>query len=267
MSHRYQINYELKENTVPVDMLFLHGNLASRRWWYPVSSILTEKNRSSSPQGSMALCDIRGYGGSSGLPQGYQMTADDLVMDFITFIETHKLKNVLLVAHSAGTPLAALMLARRPELFLGGILIGSPRPQGVSFEDDLFAKYEFMASNRELTRWAIGSSIHKNDYSAQFFNEVLVEDAWQGLQKGGSQIARAVRDLDISAEVASIQKPVLILHGLHDHLIPESHAADLHRAIPNSTLTYLPDNGHCLNVEDPMRLADEIDAFVCNFLK
>jgi 3-oxoadipate enol-lactonase len=262
LKNRYQVNYEMKEDTVPVDMLFLHGNLASRRWWYPVASILTEKYRSSAPRGKMALCDIPGYGGSAALPPGYQMTADDLVQGFTEFVENHKLKNVLLVAHSAGTPLASLMLARRPELFFGGILIGSPRPQGISFSDDLYSKYELMAENRDLTRLAIGSTIHKNDYSGQFFNEVLVEDAWRGLQKGGSQIAKAVRDLNISAEIVSISSPVMILHGVHDSVIPESHAADLHRLISTSTLTYLPDNGHCLNIEDPRLLAEKVEQFI-----
>jgi pimeloyl-ACP methyl ester carboxylesterase len=53
---------------------------------------------------------------------------------------------------------------------------------------------------------------------------------------------RSARDL--SAALAQIHAPTLVIHGAHDPLLPPAHGALLARAIPGASLLEVPDMGH-----------------------
>jgi pimeloyl-ACP methyl ester carboxylesterase len=48
-----------------------------------------------------------------------------------------------------------------------------------------------------------------------------------------------------------IKAPTLILHGAEDQLIPAQEARDMHAALPNARLQFIPRAGHLLNMEQP----------------
>ena len=116
----YKVSYEVHENSAPQNLLFLHGNIASNRWWYPALAELNKTFAASARPlaGRMVLAELRGCGQSPALPADYVMKCDDLVSDFISLTEGLELQDVTIVGHSTGGLVACLMLARRPDLFV-----------------------------------------------------------------------------------------------------------------------------------------------------
>jgi pimeloyl-ACP methyl ester carboxylesterase len=68
---------------------------------------------------------------------------------------------------------------------------------------------------------------------------------------------------DSRPALARIDRPVLIVHGADDQLIPVQEAQEMHAALPDSHLTILPDAGHLLNLEQP----ELFNAAVRDFLR
>jgi pimeloyl-ACP methyl ester carboxylesterase len=69
-----------------------------------------------------------------------------------------------------------------------------------------------------------------------------------------------LRDRPDSTEMAAtIDLPVLIIHGAEDQIIPVSVAKDLHKRIPGSSLEILADAGHLLNMEQPELFNDALE--------
>jgi 3-oxoadipate enol-lactonase len=59
-----------------------------------------------------------------------------------------------------------------------------------------------------------------------------------------------------------IDRPVLIVHGAGDQLVPVQEAQEMHAALPNSHLAILPDAGHLLNLEQPELFNDAVRNFL-----
>ena len=72
----------------------------------------------------------------------------------------------------------------------------------------------------------------------------------------------ALRDADLTADVARIRAPALIIAGEMDESTPPALSEALHAAIPGSALTVLRGATHLSNVERP----DEFSAAVAQFL-
>ncbi len=257
-----QVSYEIRNNSFMGDVLFIHGNIASNRWWYPTVEALTTKSKEVSAHlpGRLVLAELRGCGESAAIPQGTKLTVDDLVNDFLALAEGLNLKNVTLVGHSTGGLVSLLMMSQRPDLFRGAVLIDPVGPKGITFPDDILEKYAQMATDRDFTAMIIGATIHGNDSQSAFFKDVIVEDTMKALKNCGTQVLLALRDKDVADRI-KVAHPVLIFHGQHDWVLEEHHATELHKILPNSEFVKLADHGHCLNMENPGKLADYLVSF------
>ena len=72
----------------------------------------------------------------------------------------------------------------------------------------------------------------------------------------------AICHFDFRGHLASIEKPVLILHGEEDRLTPIRAAEQLASGLPNATLVRLKDVGHSPQVE----AIDRFNAALSDFL-
>jgi 3-oxoadipate enol-lactonase len=75
-------------------------------------------------------------------------------------------------------------------------------------------------------------------------------------------VCQALRDADLTADVARIRAPALIVAGELDESTPLALSEALHAAIPGSELTVLPGAAHLSSVEEP----DAFTALVERFL-
>ncbi len=65
------------------------------------------------------------------------------------------------------------------------------------------------------------------------------------------------RDLDLTADLARISQPAMVLHGRHDRARDPGHGRDLAAALPNARFRLL-DTGHTPIQEDPAAVADAV---------
>ncbi|HZA65832.1 MAG TPA: alpha/beta fold hydrolase [Geminicoccaceae bacterium] len=91
-------------------------------------------------------------------------------------------------------------------------------------------------------------------HRARFARMVLVGSAI-AFADAGRATFRALAALDLSAELARIANPTLIVVGAEDQATPPALGRALANRLANATLVELPGLGHCPHIQDP-------DAFV-----
>jgi 3-oxoadipate enol-lactonase len=69
---------------------------------------------------------------------------------------------------------------------------------------------------------------------------------------------------DSTALLPHISKPVLVIHGSGDALIPPSEAEAMYNALPKARLALVPKAGHMLNLEQPAAFNAEVSTFIAS---
>ena len=251
ISPEISIHYEIVEKVLPHDCLFIHGNLASNRWWYPTATLLKQQAQLSPQPGSMIMVEFRGCGKSSPPRNEADVNMHFFADDFIKLIQKLNLKKLDIVGHSTGGNIACLMLAKYPELFRKALLLDPVGPRGVMFQDPMIETFEKMKKDKRLVTLVLGSTIYHNKADSAFFKEMIVEDAFTGVKQVGHLVIKALNRFNIEEDVRKITTPTLILHGSMDLVLDIKESILLHQLIKNSQFIEIPHQGHCLNVENP----------------
>lgn len=245
----FQMNYEIREGLGPQNVLFIHGNLASNRWWHPAEKFW--KQDVAPGAGVFIYAEFRGAGQSSAPQSPGEVDMFTFARDYISLVRSLNKGPFHLVGHSTGGLIAALMLALEPSLFQKAVLLDPVGARGVQFQPAMIAAFEQMKSDRNLTASVIGATIRGNDPESRFFREIIVEDAFRAVQSVGHLVLKALDGLDVRKEVAKIPHPVLVLHGEYDQLLPLEHSQELAELIPLGQFQTLANCGHCANTENP----------------
>lgn len=254
-STQFKMNYEIVPGVLPKTTLFIHGNLASNRWWYPAQEIWQKLAQGQNQEGSMILAEFRGCGHSTKPHSLDEMQMSRLAKDFIELVQslqkTQNIGTINLVGHSTGGLIAALMLAEKPELFDKAVFLDPVGARGVKFDNNMLAAFEQMKVDKDLVGVVMGSTIYQNDPQSDFFKQVLVEDAFTAVKNVGAMVLQALDGLDVVNTVKTIRSPVLVLHGEHDTLLSKDESRALADLIPTARFEEIKGHGHCTNVEDP----------------
>lgn len=248
--------FAMHENVTPENIFLIHGNLCSARFWEPSVAALKEASGAGA-KGKVLAVDYPGCG-KSPRPSQDELNIEKLADRFIQLIEEQNFAPCHLVGHSAGGLIAAVMLAKKPELFKKALLLDPVGAKGVTFNDVMLPTFEAMKADKNLTATIIGSTIYQNDPENVFFKNVIAEDAFSAVKNVGSWILQALDGVDFTSLVSNIQKPVLVLHGEHDTLLPMQDSKDLADLIKNARFEVIPGQGHCFNVENPRAFAEKL---------
>ena len=62
--------------------------------------------------------------------------------------------------------------------------------------------------------------------------------------------------------LASVRAPALVVWGDKDRVVPLSTANRFLQSLPNAKLEVVKDCGHCVDLEQPKRLADLVTPFI-----
>lgn len=254
VNQKVKINYDVFSNSVPTTTFFVHGNLASNRWWMPTVEEL--KKRYPQSTGSVICAEFRGCGGSSAPESESDVTMDNFANDFISLIRSLNLSKINLVGHSTGGLIVAMMLAKAPELFNKAFLLDPVGAEGVKFDDSMIQAFDAMKIDKNLTAAVIGSTIHKNNPEAAFFKDIIVEDAFKSVKQVGHLVLKALDGLDVRELLKKSDHAVMVVHGEHDALLSKADSEKLAVLFKNGRFETLIGCGHCGNYENPKHFVD-----------
>lgn len=202
-----------------VPIVFLHGFGADLNSWMFNQPVLAEVGR------TIAL-DLPGHGGSTKeVGAGDPATLTDTVE---TALAALGIERMHLVGHSLGGALAATLAARRPELVVTVTLIA---PAGLGQEiNAAFIEGFVRASRRKDTAEVLHMLVH----DASLVSRTMVEDVLRykrldGVTTALETVAHAWfpdgrQAVNIVADVMASERPVQVIWGRDDRIIPLEHA-------------------------------------------
>lgn len=195
--------------------------------------------------------DLRGFGASSAPESGYSL--EDMAADLDALLTALNLPSAFLAGHSMGG-YVSLAFARRFGPRLRGLaLIGS---QAVADTPERQAgRHTTAAQVLEQGPLAVAGMAEKlsaNPDQTSFLRELILRQKPVGLAHALK--AMAARP-DSQALLASLQVPLVLVHGLADSLIPFDRSREMKTLYPQANLTELPGVGHSPALEAPAETA------------
>lgn len=239
-------------------LVFIHGYTGSKENFLALMPLL---------RGVKLLApDLPGWGESErkpGADYGYAAQAER-VAAWIATLDTR----VVLVGHSMGGGIAALLAARHPELVEKLVLMDA---SGAKFEQNEFG----LAVLRGENPFGVTDRASLDRYLATVFQEppfvpwpadraLIAQRSAQGAfeQSVLDAIGRGPDAFLPQAEAARITAPVLLLWCVDDRVIDSSAAESWRGTLPQATVAMLQGCNHMPMMEQPRRTAALIEEFI-----
>ena len=254
----FKLHYELVENALPGDVLFLHGNLAANLWWEPARRVW-EGRRRPEWRGRMILAEWRGCGASREFEGALDLPT--LAEDMNALAAHLGLKSAGLVGHSTGGLIALYAAAQSPAYYERLLLLDSVTPEGVPFGPEALAAFDQMGKDRDFCAAVILGTIHGGSLS-ETFRQRIVEATFgvnERIWRGVPSMLKAPSPL---VKLSDVPQRTLVVHGEEDAVLPVKKAAAMAEALPRGEFIALPGRGHCPNVEDPALFVEVAERFL-----
>ncbi len=258
--HRWTVAHADDAPPYAATVVMVHGFTGSKENWYPLAATLRGRY-------TMLIPDLPGWGESERQADAdYGFVAQcERVAEFIRAQSPGK--PVVLLGHSMGGGIAALVAARHPELVSR---VGLLDAAGVRFNDNQFGldvlagKNPFGVSDAQSLRRYIDIVFHRE-----------AAKPWIPWPASRGMIAKRKQDAGFEQAVLErigrgperfapgeaatrIRQPALLLWGRQDAVIDPS-ALDLYAAlIPQARTLLVDDAGHMALMEQPRAVADAV---------
>lgn len=262
--HRWAYAYREADDPAAPTLVMLHGYTGSKENWYPLARSLGGRYR-------LLIPDLPGWGESErkpGAAYGFPEQAGH-VAAFIRALSPER--PVVLLGHSMGGGIAALVAARHPAAVSQ---VGLLNAAGVRFNDNRFGLAVLAGHNP----FAVDDAASLRRYvDTVFFDERA--KPWIPWPASAAMIARRRADAAFEQAVldrigrgadsllpgeaaAGIRQPVLLLWCRQDAVIDAS-ALDLYAArIPQARKVLLDGCGHMSLMEQPREVADAVAGWI-----
>jgi pimeloyl-ACP methyl ester carboxylesterase len=225
----------LPPESAPCLIVWAHGWGMTRAAFRPFADTLAGR-------AAHILVDFPGFGASPVPPahdkEGGWTTADyaDAMADLIK--QYRSVKKIIWVGHSFGCRVGIQFAARHFDLVDGLFLVagaGLPRKRSLLQKANHWSRVYFFKLMKNLTRMVGGDveALRKKFGSPDYRNA--------GPMRG--IFLNVIRE-NLSAQAAQIKCPVQLIYGASDTETPPEIGERLHKIIPQSTLTILPDQDH-----------------------
>ncbi len=241
-------------------VVMLHGFTGSKENWYPLAERLHGKYR-------LLIPDLPGWGESERKPDadyGFGAQAER-VAAFIQVLSPGK--PVVLLGHSMGGGIAALVAARHPDLVAK---VGLLDAAGVRFDENQFGldvlagKNPFAVSDAASLQRYIDIVFHRQQAkpwipwpaSTGFIEKRKRDAAFE--QSVLDQNRPRPEQFAPGDEAANIDQPALLLWGRQDAVIDPSAMAVYAAKMPQARQVLVDDAGHMSLMEQPAAVADAV---------
>jgi len=233
-------------------LIFLHYWGGSSRTWRHVVAALGAQFR------SVAL-DQRGWGRSQAPDSGY--TLGDLADDAQGVVDTLGLDRYILVGHSMGGKVAQLLASRRPVGLAGLVLVAPSPPSPLDMPLEVRLNMVSAYADRDAILATVAQVLTSKALGPDEV-EAVIADSLCGARAAQAAWPLAASQEDITAAVAAITVPTLVISGEDDRVDPPAVLErELLPRIPHATLSLLPGIGHLSPLEAPGQIADLIRNF------
>lgn len=237
-------------------LVLLHGFTQTRRSWDPLLDVLVSVVGPARP---IVRIDLPGHGGSSDVVANLPDTAD-------LVIET--CGSGIFCGYSMGGRVALHIALQHPRLVTALITIGATagisdpdeRHHRRSADDDLADSIESIGTRAFIEQWLAQPMF------SRLPNDPV--DVLERTSNSASGLAMSLRRAGTGTQEPLWQRlheltmPVLLLAGHEDEKF-SAIGADMAREIgDNASFVSIPDAGHSAHLENPLRVADEIGAFL-----
>ncbi len=247
----FNVNYQAPQGIPNTDhkliMLLVHGAGGSSQHWEPMISQL---DRSLFP----LAVDLPGHGATSGtVPESVEEAASFLA-NFLTAL------NITSPICYVGQSLGGLI----------GLQFALDYPQRIQ-QLVVMATAARIQLHPDFLSSALSDEWDLPTLSQSFSPEVpeslkslVLNDFKQTRLSKDAFDFMGVSQVDLSDSISNIKIPTLILTGDDDVIISPRKGKLLQKSIPDARLVTLPGTGHYLQVEQPIKVAEEIEGFLLN---
>jgi non-heme chloroperoxidase len=260
LTNKALLYYEDRSVEQARTILFLHDwPLNRQEWAYPVA-LFSRGYRT-------VAVDLPGFGRSD--QPGGLISYEGMARDVGALVTVLGLNNVILVGAGMGAAVATLYATHFPRTLAGLVLVGatSPRwirgpgfPQGVprQYVEDLLDGSETNWPDL-LTRY-VGSLFHTEVGNATrtWFTNLGLEASLYAVQ----QTLIHMRDADQRDELAKIQVPTAVFHGVHDDVVPLEIGEYLAENIDGASLVRFERSGHAVWIDEQYAFNKELTGFI-----
>lgn len=235
-------------------LIFLHGYPMHQGIWDGFTDHFVFSN-------TVVTVDLPGFGKSELIPGSFSL--DDVAAELISFIETHKLHNGVVIGHSLGGYVALAMIARRPDLIDGMILFHSTAlPDSAERKASRDKVIEFVNKNgaKEFTTNFIGPLFADPGHADI---ERIRQIAATTVKETVIGYAKAMKDRpDRSKTIRTYEKPTLFLAGAKDQGIPVESIYQQAQECKTCEIHVLDNVAHMGMIENPGQSAARIKEFL-----
>ncbi|WP_207802284.1 alpha/beta fold hydrolase [Paenibacillus xerothermodurans] len=203
--------------------------------------------------------DWRGFGKSDKPLHGYNY--DRLADDIRCVVGALRLDNFILAGHSTGGAIAIRYMSRHSGYGVSKlVLIDAAAPTGFTPETAESLLTEARNDRPKMMQTVTDTFFFQ--YVTRPFSDWFLQ---LGLKAAGWSTAAVIvllRDAKLHADLPKILVPTLLIHGVHDKVIPFAQALEMHRTIRNSTLVPFQYSGHGPFWEERHRFNKVISEFI-----
>lgn len=247
-----QVAYDVVGEGDPV--VLVHGTSQDRNAWILQTPVLAERFR-------VVLPEYAGSGQTT--DPGGPLEVEDLAAQVAAVADDLGLERYHLAGFSLGAVVAAAVAANQPERVRSLVLLcgWATTDAQMRFQFDTWVR--LMRADKELfARYAVTDGFTNAFFEAMGPEgvEELVATLLPTFAPGTDRQTELDARVDISAKLASIQAPTLVIGGTQDRFVPVEHSRRLAQAIPGARLVELP-YGHLIPAEGAQALNEALVGF------
>jgi len=203
--------------------------------------------------------DWRGYGKSDKPFTGYNLNR--LSDDIRAVVDALQLKDFTMAGHSTGGAIAIRYMARHQGHGVSKlVLIDAASPTGV--QKDVANKFITDTLNDRPNMLQDVTNIFFFQYVTSRFADWFFQMGLDAASWATAAIMAMLRDENVYDDLPKIMVPTLIIHGVHDKVVPFEHGQETSRLIKNSQLVPFHYSGHGAFWEERDRFNHVLTQFI-----